>query len=67
MTHDTYTYTQAERQVHAPEPAAAAGIILIGVVSVVSQYNCVCYCDTCYMQSKQLLQVIGIHAYKIGT
>jgi hypothetical protein len=25
-------------------------IICIGVVSVVNQYNCVYYCDTCYIQ-----------------
>jgi hypothetical protein len=33
-----------------PEDAQRVRIICIGVVSVVSQYNCVYYCNTCYIR-----------------
>jgi hypothetical protein len=34
-------------------PATPSGMLYIGVVSVYKQYNCVYYCDTCYMHKLQ--------------
>jgi hypothetical protein len=35
--------------------------IIIGVISVYMQYDCVYYCDTCYIRSTYLVELLEVY------